>query len=71
MTGYYFTKEFEKKASHKNKIREVKEKTVARSFLQGDTEILVHLQENNRKILITPSSSLEDIKKYLGNQFIK
>jgi hypothetical protein len=71
MTGYYFTKEFEKKASHKNKIREVKEETVARSFLQGDTEILVHLQENNRKILITPSSSLEDIKKYLGNQFIK
>ncbi|QZY53755.1 hypothetical protein [Crassaminicella profunda] len=70
MTGYYFTKEFTKKKHHKNKVREVKEETVAKAFLAGDTEILVYFEESDREILITPSSDPTDIKKYLGNKFL-
>ncbi|WZL71911.1 hypothetical protein QBE52_12435 [Clostridiaceae bacterium 35-E11] len=70
MTGYYFTKEFEKKKHHKNKTRELNENTVAKFFLEGDTEILVYFQENDREVLITPLSDPEDIKKYLGTKFL-
>lgn len=71
MMGYYFTKEFEKKKRHKNKVREVKEETVAKSFLEGDTEILIYFLESDREILITPFSDPKDIQKYLGNKFIQ
>ncbi|QXM05523.1 hypothetical protein [Crassaminicella indica] len=70
MTGYYFTKEFEKKKHHKNKVREVKEETVAKAFLEGNTEILIYFQESEREIIITPLSDPKDIKKYLGNKFL-
>ena len=68
--GNYFTKEYEKKKNHKNKTREVKEDTVAKFFLEGDTEILIYFQENDREILLTPESDPEDIKKYLGEKFL-
>lgn len=71
MTGYYFTKEFEKKKHHKNKIREIKEETIAKFFLAGDIEVLIYFQESEREILITPFSDSKDIKKYLGDKFIK
>ncbi|KXG74102.1 hypothetical protein [Thermotalea metallivorans] len=70
MTGYYFTKEFEKKKHHKNKVREIKEDTVAKFFLEGDTEVLVYFWESDREILITPESNPEDIKRYLGEKFL-
>lgn len=70
MTGYYFTKEFEKKKHHKNKVREIKEDTVAKFFLEGDTEVLVYFWERDREILITPESNPEDIKRYLGEKFL-
>lgn len=71
LTGYYFTKELEKKKHHKNKIREIKEDTVAKFFLEGDTEILVYFQETDHEILITPHSDPKEIKKYLGSKFIE
>lgn len=70
MTGYYFTKEFEKKKHHKNKVREIKEDTVAKFFLEGDTEVLVYFWERDREIFITPESNPEDIKRYLGEKFL-
>ena len=69
--GNYYTKEFEKKKHHGNKVREVKEDTVAKFFLEGDTEILVYFQESDREILITPFSDKEIIRKYLGDKFIE
>ncbi|WP_129600832.1 hypothetical protein [Anaerophilus nitritogenes] len=70
LTGTYYTKEFVKKKHHKNKVREVKPETVAKGFLEGDVEVLVYFLESDREILITPLSSPEDIKKYLGKEFI-
>jgi hypothetical protein len=70
LTGSFFAKEFVKKKHHKNKIREIKEETVAKLFSQGEAEILIYFQENNREILITPDSDPEEIKKYLGNGFL-
>lgn len=71
MMGYYFTKELEKKKHHKNKIREIKEETVAKFFLEGDTEILVYFDESGKEILITPESNPQEIKKYLGEKFLE
>lgn len=71
LMGYFFTKEYEKKKHHKNKLREVKENTVAKFFLEGDTEILVYFQESDKEILLTPESNPEDIKKYLGEKFLQ
>ena len=70
LTGNYFTKELIKKKHHQNKLREVSEDTVAKFFLEGDTEVLVYFQETAREVLITPFSDQSDIKKYLGSKFI-
>lgn len=70
MSGYYFTKEFEKKKHHRNKVREIKEDTVAKFFLEGDTAILVYFEESDREVLITLESDPKDIKKYLGDKFL-
>ena len=60
MMGSYYTKDFEKEKKNIIKVREVKEETVRKFFLQGDCEILVD-----------DFSSEEDIKKYLGSSFIQ
>ena len=52
------------------KIREVREETVRKFFLQGDCEVLVVLEDSGREILIDDFSSDEDIRKYLGPKFI-
>ena len=71
LTGYYFTKEYEKKKKNKVKVRELKEDTVAKLFLEGETEILVYFFETDREVLITPESTREDIKRYLGEKFLQ
>ena len=68
MMESYFTKDFEK--AKKGKTREVKEETVQKAFLKGNTEVLVILEDSGREILIDDFSSDEDIKKYLGAKFI-
>ncbi|GKZ02692.1 hypothetical protein ANS014_11260 [Paraclostridium bifermentans] len=52
------------------KVREVREDTVRKFFLQGDCEVLVILEDSGREILLDDFSSEEDIKKYLGPKFI-
>ena len=70
MMGSYYTKDFEKEKKNIIKVREVKEETVRKFFLQGNCEILVVFEDTGREILVDDFSSEEDIKKYLGSSFI-
>ena len=70
MMDSYFTKDFEKQKKNITKVREVREETVRKFFLQGDCEVLVILEEAGREILIDDFSPEEDIRKYLGPKFI-
>ncbi|HBE9529160.1 TPA: hypothetical protein KOO82_002433 [Clostridioides difficile] len=70
MMGSYYTKDFEKEKKNVIKVREVKEDTVRKFFLQGDCEVLVVFEDTGKEILIDDFSSEEDIKKYLGAKFI-
>lgn len=70
MMESYYTKDYEKHKKNITKVREVREETVRKFFLQGDCEVLVVLKDSGREILIDEFSSDEDIKKYLGAKFI-
>ena len=70
MMDSYFVKDYEKTKKGITKTREVKEETVQKAFLKGNTEVLVILEDSGREILIDDFSSDEDIKKYLGAKFI-
>ncbi|SKC84125.1 hypothetical protein [Maledivibacter halophilus] len=70
LLGSYYTREYKKKKNHKNKIREVKESTVEKFFLQGKAEVLVIMEEQNKEILLDIYSDRKDIKKYLGESFL-
>jgi len=71
MMDSYYTKDYEKQKKNITKVREVREETVRKFFLQGDCEVLVILEETGKEILIDDFSPDEDIKKYLGSKFIK
>lgn len=71
MMDSYYTKDYEKQKKNITKVREVREETVRKFFLQGNCEVLVVLEDSGREILIDDFSSEEDIKKYLGPKFIK
>ena len=71
MMGSYYTKDFEKEKKNIVKVREVKEETVKKFFLQGDCEVLVVFEDTDKEILIDDFSPEEDIKKYLGRSFVK
>ena len=70
MMDSYYTKDYEKTKKNITKVREVREETVRKFFLQGDCEVLVVFEETGREILIDDFSSDEDIRKYLGPKFI-
>lgn len=70
ITGSMYTKSFIKIKHHKNKIRELNEATVIKSFLEGDAEILVFFEETGEEIIIDAFSPEEDIRKYLGKGFL-
>ena len=70
LKGSYFTKEYEKKKKDVIKVRKVLEETVKKFFKARDCEVLISFQETGREVLVTPDSSTEDIKKYLGEKFI-
>ena len=62
MMESYYTKDYEKHKKNITKVREVREETVRKFFLQGDCEVLVVLEDSGREILIDEFSSDEDIK---------
>ncbi len=70
LKGSYFTKEYEKKKKDMIKIRKILEETVRKFFKSGQCEVLVIFEETGREVLVTPTSSNEDISKYLGKRFI-
>lgn len=70
LTGSYYSKEYEKKKNHKNKIREVTKATVRKFFKGGKAEVLVIFEESGKEILLDRNSHEEDIKRYLGEDFL-
>ena len=70
MMESYYTKDYEKKKKNVTKIREVREETVRKFFLQGDCEVLVILEDSGREILIDDFSPEEEIRKNLGPKFV-
>lgn len=71
LSGSYFSKEYEKKKrQHKNKVREVTRNTVKKFFLEGKAEVLVIFEETDKELLLDQYSNEEDIKKYLGEDFL-
>ncbi len=69
--GQYFSKEYETIKHHKNKIRYLREETVAKQFKKGDVEIIVHFEDKSETITIDEFSNESIIMKYLGKKFIK
>ena len=51
--GVCYVKEYESIKHHKNKIRYLREETVAESFKNGDVEIVVHFEENEVNLMQT------------------
>lgn len=70
IAGQYFTREHVKIKKHKNKVREVKEDTVLKAFLNGDTDIEVVIEDLDKVIFIDYFSDAELIRQYLGEQFV-
>ena len=70
LMGSYFTKEYKKKKNHKTKVRQIKEDTVKKFFLQGKAEVLVIIEDIGKEILSNLDSDGEDIRKYLGKSFL-
>ncbi len=70
LSGSYYAKEFKKKGKHRNKIREIKESTVSKFFLEGKAEVLVIFEETGKEILLNINSKPSDIEKYLGKSFL-
>ena len=68
--GAYFTREHIKIGKHKNKIRPLREDTVAKEFKKGCVQVNVFFEEDGRLIEILPESGEELILRYLGKKFI-
>ena len=70
MMGSYYTKDFEKEKKNIIKVREVREETVKKAFLQGDCEVLVIFEDTGKEILVDDFSPEDEIRKYLGASFV-
>ena len=68
--GDYFMKEYETIKHHKNKVRIIQEATVAEAFKKGSVEIVIHFEDSEKIISLDEFSSPEDVKKYLGANFL-
>ncbi len=70
ITGSMYTIEFEKSSKHSNKIREVREDTVAKAFKEGKCEVYVLFEETGKDMLLDDFSDPSLIKKFLGKKFL-
>lgn len=70
LQGSYFIKEHKKPGKHQDKLRPVQEHTVASVFKEGDCQIIIIFEEQNKTMEITSDSPVEDIKKFLGPKFL-
>ncbi len=70
LTGSYYSREYETKKNHKNRIREISKDTVKKFFVDGNAEVLIVFEESGKELLLTKDSNKEDIEKYLGKDFL-
>lgn len=70
IAGQYFAREHVKVKKKKTKVREVKEETVLKAFLNGDTEIEVILEDLDQEINIDYYTDADIIRQYLGEKFV-
>jgi len=70
ISGAHYTVEFDKIKHHDNKIREVREDTVAKAFKEGKAQVRVIFEETGKTMLLDDFSDKELIKKYLGKKFL-
>jgi len=70
ISGQIYAREYVKLKKNKTKVREVKEDTVIKAFLNGDTEIEVILEDLDKIILIDYFSDADLIRQYLGEKFV-
>ncbi len=70
LKGSYFTRVHKKKSKHKDKLRYLREETVAKEFLKGQATIIVHIDELESSIELDMFSEPELIRTYLGEKFI-
>lgn len=70
ISGQYFAREYVKTKKNKTKVREVKEATVLKAFIMGDTEIEVVLEDLDKIIMIDYFSDIALIRQYLGEKFV-
>jgi len=68
--GTYFTRAHIKKKHHGEKIREITRDTVKKHFLDGNAEITVYFEESGKEIVLSQFSDPEEIRKYLGEDFL-
>lgn len=71
LKGSYFVKDYEKIKKNRVQKRPVLEATVLKTF-KSDNETLIVIvnQETDSIIEITPNSSKDDIRRYLGEKFV-
>lgn len=70
IAGTMYTKEFVKIKHHKNKTRFISEATVIKAFKNGNTEVDVFFEETDKILTITAFSDDDEIRKYLGKNFL-
>ncbi len=71
LKGSYFVKDYEKTKKNKIQKRPILEATVLKTFKSDeDTVIVIVNQETDTVIKITPNSSKDDIRRYLGEKFV-
>ena len=70
VSGAHYTVEFEKIKHYENKVREVREDTVAKVFKEGKAEITVIFEETGKTYILDDFSDPDLIKKYLGKKFV-
>ena len=70
ITGSHYTNEFTKIKDYSNKVREVREDTVAQNFKDGKCEVYVIFEETGKDYLLDNFSDPDLIKKYLGKKFL-
>lgn len=70
LTGHYYAREFKKIKKHKNKIRQLREETVAEAFKSGKANVLVVFEEKAEEILLDNFSDQDLIRKFLGKRFL-
>lgn len=71
LKGSYFVKDYEKTKKNKIQKRPILEATVLKTFKSDeDTVIVIVNQETDTVIKITPNSSKDEIRRYLGEKFV-